>query len=855
MDVPSTGTTNAAATSAVGRPSEWSSIHAMSLTHYLLQLKAIGHSDNNTDNNNIYQWIQEVLQMAAASMDSLMDCMEALRRAFVDGLVDETSAHGIFLRKTCLGFDQLSFETSAILWSDLQEELRAAVRELQRQQEEEGNPEGVSATVAADHDDTPAERTYWPLSAAQIERALRKECFLVQDIGGASEDTTETTDGPASFEETEVKLRRVLAHDPELPAAHFLRFLNCIKHGERVGALDALHQYFDYAIIQSTASNNNSQDILQFAAILLASLHNSFGDTALAQLATDEAVRVAQQSMDAACVAFALGWIFSNEQSGGGGSETSKSGNMIGGMDMSLNAGDLLKRCAARAMEGHLRPLAAGANLSLTRYYLSGGSVGGDAGGGEHSSGGLAELAWNSVADATSDRPSTESADDGAVDRPTHMADISNSNDVMETLARQQMVSAGIWDYFGMTNLSGISSFLALYCHADTMLSHDVVTAIQNVARVTLYGSSSVLLAQDFSGTVLEEFMIDQEKTSTGASVDVADKGSSKPADCIYSVALSKLTSLWSLFRLPMDGVFLLASTLILHEWAIRRGELHQATAFGKVLESYLNPRLSNYWQVMIDVFSQKSLLLSRQGKWAESKRVINEMIWIAKENDLRTHHAALLLQLSMVYLEANPQLFTGALPSLLECLSMTDKFEMDGLHATALSVLAQVHLRMRNPNRAIALLQAALPSILQREHVWFQGDAYLTLAKCRLQLAKNVDEKDKNQTRTVGSAKKPKLVALLRSAIKDLLRSQIFFQQCQDCTRLREVFYLQARIFDSIPGEQPQRDTASQAFIDVSEHLAAANQPQDAGVADCLSSMTALEKISQREIPIASHS
>ena len=719
-DVPSTSTSSSISGSNNNRQPQqagWSSIHAMSLTQFLSHLKAIGASDNSS--NDVCHCILEVLQMAASSMDSLMDCMESLRRAFVEGIVDETSAHGIFLRKVCLGFDQLSFETSAILWSDLQFEMRAAQEVLNRRDDQSGDTTTATTTPtnnsgADTWNDT---TTHWPLSAAQIERALRNQCFRMQDISGDDGNTASAGSGGESFEEMEVKLRKVLDHDPELPAAHFLRFLNCIKHGERVGALDALHQYFDYAIIQSTTSNNKSQDILQFAAILLASLHSSFGDTALAQMATDEAVRVAQQSMDAACVAFALGWIFSNEQ-GGGTSSGAGGASAMGGMDMSMDAGDLLKRCASRAMEGHLRPLAAGAHLSLTRYHLSGGSAvdGNPVVVGEtHASRGLAESAWNSVADATSDRPSVGAADDGAVDRPTHMTDISNSSDVMETLARQQLVSAGIWDYFGMTNLSGISSFLALYCHADKMLSHDVVTAIQNVARVTLYGSSSVLLSQDFSGSVLENYMTANENKSTGP-IDI-DKETSKPK-CIYAQALSKLTSLWTLFRLPMDGVFLLATTLILHEWAIRRGELHQANAFGVVLESYLHPRLSNYWQVMIDVFSQKSLLLSRQGKWAGAKKLINEMIEVAKENDLRTHHASLLLQLSVIQLEANPHLFTGALPPLLECLSMTDKFEMDGLHATASDKepvggeLAGPEPRVIVGQRLAQLRQATLPGV-----------------------------------------------------------------------------------------------------------------------------------------------
>ena len=805
-------------------------VHDMTLSRFLSQLKYVAGEE-------MQNLVSDYITMAAASVDSLMDLMDSLRRAITEGIVDGASAHGVFLRKVCLGFDQLSFETTALLWSDLCEEMKSVQLTSQSLTE----AEAATGTVTNDSNNNNSNSEMrWPLSATQIERALRKKCFRLDDIHSVQEGE--------SFEEMEFNLQQVLAHDPELPAAHFLRFLNCVKHGERVGALDALHQYFDYAIIKGT--QEKSQDILQFATILLASLHNSFGDNALAQMATDEAIRVAQQSMDAACVAFALGWIFSNEQNNGGGGSSAAA---FGRANLaSLDAGDLLKRCAVRASEGRLRPLAAGASLSLSRFLLSqGGAVSGtattNAGSDEiHHSRGLATLAWSSLMDASSDRANAE-ADDGAIDRPTTMTDIDNSREIMDTLARQSLVASGIWDYFGQTHLSGISSFLALYCHADQMLSHDVVTAIQNIARVSLHGSPSVLLSRDFDGSVLEKHLEELEQKS------VSEK--SNCADCVYAVALSKLTSLWKLFRLPMDGVFLLGVTMVLHEWAIRRGEIQQAVAFGVALESYLHPRISNYTQVMIDVFSQKSLLLSRQGKFAEAKQIINDMIEFAKEHQLRTHHASLLLQLSLIQLESNPHLFTAAMPSLLECLSMTEKYEMDGLHATALSVLAQVHLRMRNPKRAIAVLQAALPSLLQREHVWFQADAYLTLAKCHLQLAKTVNEKSEVKAKTTKSqhTRNPALVSLLRSAANDLKKSQTFFLRCQDCIKLREVFYLQARVYDSIPGDQPQRDKASECFLKISEHLAASDEPQpdNKGVMNCLSTMETLEKMAKREVPL----
>ena len=48
---------------------------------------------------------------------------------------------------------------------------------------------------------------------------------------------------------------------------------------------------------------------MQYAALNLACLHARFGHARLASCALDEAVRVAQQRHDHACVTFALGWL------------------------------------------------------------------------------------------------------------------------------------------------------------------------------------------------------------------------------------------------------------------------------------------------------------------------------------------------------------------------------------------------------------------------------------------------------------------------------------------------------------------------------------------------------------------
>jgi hypothetical protein len=63
-------------------------------------------------------------------------------------------------------------------------------------------------------------------------------------------------------------------------------------------------------------ANNNTQNkvykesnIMQYAAILLAQTYHRFGYKSLALQATQEAIRVAQQSNDEECVLFAQGWL------------------------------------------------------------------------------------------------------------------------------------------------------------------------------------------------------------------------------------------------------------------------------------------------------------------------------------------------------------------------------------------------------------------------------------------------------------------------------------------------------------------------------------------------------------------
>lgn len=61
--------------------------------------------------------------------------------------------------------------------------------------------------------------------------------------------------GRKSYEETEAEVQQLLRDHPDLPRAHFLRYLNSSHHGEFTGALDAVHRYFDYSMRRCARSS------------------------------------------------------------------------------------------------------------------------------------------------------------------------------------------------------------------------------------------------------------------------------------------------------------------------------------------------------------------------------------------------------------------------------------------------------------------------------------------------------------------------------------------------------------------------------------------------------------------------
>ena len=659
-----------------------------SLASWMLELRdAVGVG--------VAELLLDTMCLASESVDSLVDLVDSLSAAVIEGLVDAVSVHGAYLRQICLGFEQLSFESVTFLWQEFCDQL-----DLVPDLREEAMPLHPSEeSILMAHEYCEFERHSWPDSKAQVEDHLQQTCHQLNLT-------------PFAFECVELQVRSRLKREPDASAAYFLRFLNCVRHRDRT-ALDALHQFFDHAMIQKQSS---SKEILQFSAILLALVHESLGNSTLALMATEEAVRVAQQAKDQTCVAFALGKLFQNEGRGSSGRRT------------------LLQRCAARASQEQIRPLITGSSLVLCLNYLE--DVTRDP-----------SLIWRHHMEATSELTADSLP---SWDRPTCL--LRSPQETAKGLARQAVVEAGIWDALGIPVLSRLASLAVLNCHQQGS-AEERICALTNMARLRHRGTTS----------------------------------SRSPNSCKDLDTVSRL--LQTQYNHGLDGMsfeesFQPTFKIQLHRHFLNRKDLQTAMTLEMNLRSSLPPGLACRDDTIVEIGIRTCYRLYRSQDWSKARDYALELLQFPFVK--AAQRPMLLILLACMELESTANCFVSALPHFLEAISIYEESSMCDLHALALLVLSRVFLRMRNPERALSVLKGAIPALLARAETSDQAEAYLTQAKCYIQIA----EASGDGQATAAFKKKR-----YQDAVRRLKTSEILFRRCQNYFRLLEVYYLQARL------------------------------------------------------------
>lgn len=592
-----------------------------------------------------------------------------------------------------------------------------------------------------------AKPSEWLQHADQVESGLRhvlQNSGSVESIVGSLVDKT---------------FGALSSNDLSLPSLHLLRFLNSSHHGERVESIEQLHAYFDRALIRSKEADGMKSHLMQFAPIVLSAVHCRSGNSELAALATEEAARVAQHSQDTACVAFALGWLYENNLSSG----------QVG--DVSI-----LNRCSSRAAEGDRHNLLTGAKFLLVREALRA----------KTKILKSTNQIWSHLSDAIAELPSSETS--SIYDRPTRTTNIPNAKVCLDALARQRIIASSVWESLGQNSIAALSSLVSLQCH-PSLSSEDARSAIQNVSRHPLFGSQNIRTLEMKSARRGE-----RDSSTKPFPISVYGRSLSSNLDLVDMIGLSEEVGR--------------QIHLILHEWAIRRGDFQDALGLMRLMLSNVKPSEKKAMIPLRQMIMQQAVMYSQTGDFEKARTLLRKLLASCKETGSAADEGQFLLQRAILLVQSTKEYSVNAIAPLLVCLSFCETVQLDGTKGPALALLAQLLLGMSEAELAISTLKAALPLLLQNDHVWFQGHAFMTMAKSYLRLAKEPGSSKPNSKRKI------------KLALKYLVRSESILLGCHDARGLQEIYYIQARLHAAPGGDEALKKKAADNFVAVSRHL-----------------------------------
>lgn len=944
------------------------------------------------------------LQIASSSVDDLMNVLDEWH-ALLEGVhvgypppldapngqavagpstiaVDGDSTFGVYLRRLCLGMEEIPFESLSRLWDALREFVREEIA-LQAEEQKRRTlgcceENGTTKNIIEDH----AKGEEWLSSLPQIERIVRRTC-LEHNLGssllhgnneGGPLSPLSSNSSSTHPHYNQQHLHNLLETHPECPSLHFLLYLSSFANGHRCQAFESLHRYFDYAMIHErkeraeraimmqtsggeggtgnlttnsgiaggsmttvatsmggiTGGMNGTfavgnatmpgmggaqqrggvggagggggvvlreSNVMQYAAVLLAQTYHRFGHARLALQATEEAVRVAQQSGDEECVCFANGWmaLVSASLGSGGGVGVGGVHAGVGGLSvrsvrrdrgyrpLAAGAGPLsgsstltsreeeamLQRCRVGATERGLTSLAAGASLELARRLAYRRHEAGDDSMGEydgglgsnqetaglpsslaaiHSAGRMpSSMAGSSSTAGRGQTVSSASASSGMLvaQAPTDIYNLSNT-DAMGILGRQNKAITGLWESTGHFSLASLSSCAALYGTGgsnsgggDDMTPSSAAMMTRVLSSFTNGPGSDVWFRENSREGRVEG--LEHRQGGRGESqqeafgkvygmiieklVSLSETKLASPSEGKQQLSLHHHISSPNNHRNISEWIFSAAAASILHEWSVRSYDLSIARGLHTLLANHASFPSSNGGgtgsstvEASLRLLSHSTHLCIQREEYDRAKVAARHACWLASRHSLTFHKGWHLLQLALIDVESSSTLphssVERALPPLLDCLELCDRYSMDPLRALALATLAKVLLCMGRYSKARALLRGALPLVMQNSHIWFQGEALLTSAKCHLAEARS------GKVEIGGSADERKTVDLLETTVLELKQSAFHFKQIEDVRRLRQVYYLLALVSHSLPptsARKEERDIASRMFMRLS--------------------------------------
>jgi hypothetical protein len=506
-----------------------------------------------------------------------------------------------------------------------------------------------------------------------------------------------------------------------------------------------------------------------------------------AQMAAQEAIRVAQQYHDGACVAYAMGCMPLHQHS------------------FTVDEGisdyrDTLHRCVKRSILNRLYHLASGTALTLaqqdaiTTALCNGGCD-------ETSASTLALVhrgnqknplrsIWNEVLSASTMTFSRLASDTGrhrgttldfgpyarATNLPIHVP----FADIHATLAEQNLVSSAVWEIYGNRAMSFVISKTVLDVYEDVL------------SRMKLAVAKHKCIFGGFSG---HRSMIDNKalnKVNNPVQLEC-----SRTTEDAYLRAFHDLLSMQKLY-IPSYGTSLHAlicfsNALLMQDWSISKGRLYDAFSLGVLLNSVYDGGHKAYGGIV--AFAQVTILSSLTSRyfyrWEDARQAIRRLTILAACQPLSFLSCKLMYQLCDVIFATDVSHPARVLPLLMECLSLCQRLCYDSLHASAIGLLAKVFLSIGYWQKAIPLLRGSLPFVLANAPLEVQGELWLSLVKCDLLRIGQLKERL--------STKMRKIIKILGLSFLHINEAIALFNKIKNNRLLKEAFYLKARVCNDL--------------------------------------------------------
>ncbi|KAG9487729.1 hypothetical protein GDO78_007494 [Eleutherodactylus coqui] len=634
--------------------------------------------------------------------------------------VHKTSVVGLFLRHMILAYNKLSFSQVYKLYTSLQNyfqcdkakttpktETDEAEMELTNTEEDDEEDQELSEERQMEKEDLDCPIGEEELACSGPLSQKQAEYFLSHQASLLKNDESKAL-SPVLLQK---ELNNLLKFNPDFAEAHYLSYLNSLRVQDVFSSTHSLLHYFDRLILTGAESKSNGDEgygrSLRYAALNLAALHCRFGHYHQAELALQEAIRIAQESSDHVCLQHCLSWLYilKNRK----------------GEDNSV----LLEHSVKKAVHFGLPYLASLGLQSLVQQ--------------------------RAFAGKTADKLMDALKDSDLLHWKHSLSDLIDISTAQKT---------AIWRLYGQSTM--------VLQQAQMLLRMNSLDSVNVSVQQNNTESFAVVLCH------LAELHAEQGCFSAASEILKHLKERFPPN--------SQHAKLWMLFdqkiqfdRAMNDGKYHITKSLVTG-----------ITALDSVEGLY-----------------RKAIVLKAQNQTAEAHKILQVLLTHCQK--IKNMEMVIRVLLSLAELYWRSSCHPVALPVLLQALALSREYRLQSLASETVLNLAFSQLMLGIPEQALNILHMAIESILAHGAVLDKGRAMFLLAKC--------------QVASAASYSPQKKIDALESAMVNLDEAKVYFSKVDCKEQIRDILYLQARLYNSL-GKVQERNKCAMLFRQMHQEL-----------------------------------